>query len=62
MITIHNVEVQFEVEGDDRQRFGQLFKEYMRQWAAEAEARRQREQRATRERSLGDRQPGGDQA
>lgn len=54
MVTIHNLEVQFEVAGDDRQRFAQLFKEFMRQWAAEAEARRQRETRSVQERSLGD--------
>ena len=59
MITIHNLEVQFEVAGDDRQRFAQLFKEYIRQWAAEAEARRQRDNRSAQERSLGDDPSGG---
>ena len=59
MITIHNLEVQFEVEGDDNQRFALLFKEYIRKWSAEAETQKAREARLTRERSLGDRQGEG---
>jgi hypothetical protein len=59
MITIHNLEVNFEVEGDDKQRFALLFKEYIRQWTAEAENQKAREMRLARERSLGDRPPEG---
>jgi hypothetical protein len=54
MITIQHLEVQFEVEGDDRQRFASLFLEHMKRWAAEAEDRRRRELRSARDRSLGD--------
>jgi hypothetical protein len=60
MITIQNLEVQFEVEGDDKQRFAQLFKEYIRQWTAEAQTQKARELRLARERSLGDRSVEGE--
>lgn len=60
MITIENLEVRFDVEGDDdRAAFARLFNEFIKRWAAEAEARRQREQHATRMRDLGRRPAGG---
>ena len=53
MITIHHLEVRFDVEGDeDKQEFARLFNQCIRQWAAEAEENRIREQAAMRERSL----------
>lgn len=54
MITIHNLEVHFEVEGNDTQRFAELFARFIRQWSAESEARQSHERRAERDRSLGD--------
>lgn len=55
MITIQNLEVQFDVEGDDdREAFARLFREFMRRWAAEAAAERRRELELRRERSLGE--------
>ena len=60
MITIHNLEVRFDVEGDDdRQQFARLFNEFIRQWAERANDEQCREQAAADERSLGDRPPGG---
>ena len=62
MITIQNLEVQFDVEGDDQQRFAQFFKECMRQWTAEAQNQKAREARLARDRSLGDRPIEGEQS
>lgn len=54
MVTIQNLEVRFDVEGDDdRQTFARLFNEFIRRWAAEAEERQKREHELGRERSLG---------
>jgi hypothetical protein len=56
MVTINNLEVRFDVEGEgDEATFVRLFEKYIKQWArkqAEAEAR---ERWNKRERSLGDR-------
>ncbi|TWT91739.1 putative phage tail protein [Stieleria varia] len=53
MITIHNLEVRFDVEGDDdRQAFAKLFNEFINKWSNLAESQRQREIEAARERSL----------
>ncbi|HKX30756.1 MAG TPA: hypothetical protein VJ302_23905 [Blastocatellia bacterium] len=58
MITIHNLEVRFEVEGDgDEAAFVKLFEKYVRQWNDQQEESRTRERRAARERALGDQQP-----
>ncbi len=62
MITIQNLEVNFEVEGDDNQRFAKLFKDYMCKWCAEAEVQKTRDLRSARERSLGDRPVEGELA
>lgn len=60
MITIQNLEVRFDVEGDDdRQQFARLFNEFIRQWAERANDDQRREQAAADERSLGDRPQGG---
>lgn len=54
MITIQNLDVRFDIEGDDdRQTFSRLFNEFIRRWAAEAEAQKQRELELNRERSIG---------
>ncbi len=52
MITIHNLEVRFEVEGDEKQQFARLFEEFIRRWAAETELKKAHEARAGRDRSL----------
>jgi len=59
MITIENLEIQFDVAGDDKDRFVELFKECIRRWAAERENLKERERRAARDRSLGDAAPKG---
>ena len=60
MITIQNLEVRFDVEGDDdRETFARLFREYIRQWSAEAEQERIRESELSRERTIGAGSQGG---
>jgi hypothetical protein len=53
MIRIENLEVRFDVEGDDdRATFARLFREHIARWAEESDSRRKRETEAARERSL----------
>lgn len=59
MITIQSLEVHFDVEGDDTQRFARLFRDFIRQWSAETERQRMQEHQAARERSLVDAPMGG---
>lgn len=60
MITIHNLEVRFDVEGDDdREAFAKLFNEFVQQWSRQAEEQKQREMQAERERSFSDSNMGG---
>lgn len=60
MITIQNLEIRFDVEGDDdRQAFAKLFNEFIGKWSSQAEAQRQREMEAVRERSLSELPYGG---
>jgi hypothetical protein len=55
-MTIHNLEVRLEVEGEgDEAVFGRLFQKYMRLWSREEAEQRTRRRLAERERSLGDR-------
>ena len=55
MITIQNLEIRFDVEGDDdREAFARLFNEFIKRWSSQAEEQRQRESEAMRERSLAD--------
>jgi hypothetical protein len=55
MITIQNLEIRFDVEGDDdRQAFAKLFNEFIKKWSGQAEEHRQREIEASQERSLSD--------
>jgi hypothetical protein len=62
MVTINNLEVRFEVEGDgDQAVFAKLFETHIRQWGrlqAEAEARKRM---TDAERALGDRPAWGDE-
>lgn len=54
MITINNLEVRFDVEGDGRDEFERLFREAMRRWETENAHRRDRERRARRDSAVGD--------
>ena len=59
-VTIHNLEVRFDVEGEgDEAVFARLFAEHIRQWKREEEERKSRERRSNAERSLGDRRAEG---
>jgi hypothetical protein len=56
MVTIHNLEVRLEVEGEgDEAVFTRYFDKYMRKWSRLAEAAEVRERQANAHRSLGDR-------
>lgn len=57
MVTIQNLEVRFDVEGDsDEAAFVRLFEKYIKQWVRKQQEAQARERWASRERSLGDRQ------
>jgi hypothetical protein len=58
-ITIHNVEINFDVKGSDEQRFGAMFARAMRSWTQQDDARRRLDMLAENERALGDRPTGG---
>ena len=58
MVTVNNLEVKFDVEGEgDDATFARLFEKHIRQWSHKVEEARQRERHGNRERSLGDHQP-----
>jgi hypothetical protein len=60
MVTIHNLEVRLEVEGDgDEAVFARLFQKYIRLWCREAERIKQQSRRAASDRSLGDQPASG---
>lgn len=60
MITIQNLEIRFDVEGDDdRQAFAKLFNEFIKKWASQAEEHQAREREAARDRSFSDSPNGG---
>jgi hypothetical protein len=60
MVTIQNLEVSFEVEGDgDEVAFARLFDKYIKRWGQSETEERERERLAESERSLGDRHSGG---
>lgn len=57
MVTINNLEVNFDVEGEgDEATFARLFEKYVRQWNRKEQEAKERERRGRNERSLGDRQ------
>ena len=59
MVSINNLEVRFDVEGDgDDAAFAKLFEKYVRQWSSQEEQAREREQRGREERAVGDRDEG----
>ena len=54
MVTIHNLEVRLEVEGDgDEAVFTRYFDKYIRKWSRLTEEARARERQADEHRSLG---------
>ena len=56
MVTIHNLEVRLEVEGEgDEAVFTRYFDKYIRRWSRKMEEAKARECRSREERSLGDR-------
>jgi hypothetical protein len=60
MVTIQNMEVSFEVEGDgDEAAFARLFDKYIKRWSQLETEERERERLAESERSLGDRDSRG---
>jgi hypothetical protein len=61
MVTIHNVDVHFDVEGDgDEAVFARLFEKHMRTWRRLETELQQRQRLADRERALGDQRERGD--
>jgi hypothetical protein len=54
-ITIHSLEIRFDVQGSDEERFAELFGRAMRAWTRQDEERRRLAELAARERALGDR-------
>jgi hypothetical protein len=54
-ITIQSLEIRFDVQGSDEERFAELFQRAMRAWARQDDERRRLADLATRERALGDR-------
>jgi hypothetical protein len=59
MMTIHNLEVRFDVAGDDDTAFARLFADYIRRWSQAEEMARCRRREVERERSLGDQDASG---
>jgi hypothetical protein len=59
MVTIHNLEVRLDVEGEgDEAVFSRLFDKYIRKWHRLAEETKRRQHQANENRSLGDRSEG----
>jgi hypothetical protein len=54
MLTIHNLEVRFDVDADDNDVFSRLFAEHIRQWSRRWEVERSRQEEVAGERALGD--------
>jgi hypothetical protein len=55
MVTIHNLEVRLEVEGEgDEAVFSRFFDKYIRKWSRLMEEAKAREKQANQNRSLGD--------
>jgi hypothetical protein len=52
LVTIHNVEVTFEVEGDDQQVFGKHFAQAVARWWREVQDRQRADEEGRRDRAL----------
>jgi hypothetical protein len=55
MLTIHDLQVHFDVTGDDSAVFRTMFAEHIRRWSQDREMEQARRREMDRERSLGDR-------
>jgi hypothetical protein len=63
MLTIHDLQVRFDVTGDeDAAVFSRMFAEHIRRWSQAQEMDRCRRREMERERSLGDREAGTEEA
>ena len=59
MLTIHDLQVHFDVAGDeDAATFSRMFAEHIRRWSQARELDQARRREMERERSLGDRETG----
>ncbi len=59
MVSVNNLEVRFDVEGEgDDAAFARLFEKHIKQWSREADEVQQRERRGRNERAVGDRSEG----
>jgi hypothetical protein len=58
MLTIHDLEVRFDVAGDDEAVFSRMFADHIRRWCQAQDAEQSRRREMERERSLGDRDAG----
>ena len=56
-LTIQQLHVRFQVEGDDEAEFTRLFDRHIRAWSRAVEAERARRCRSDAERGIGDREP-----
>ena len=56
-LTIQQLHVRFQVEGDDEAEFTRLFDRHIRAWSRALEAERARRCRSDAERGIGDREP-----
>ncbi len=61
MVTIHDLQVRFDVAGEDAAVFGRMFAEHIRRWSRAQQAEQGRRREMERERSLGDRDAGGEE-
>ena len=57
-VTIQQLHVRFQVEGDDEAEFTRLFDRHIRDWSVAVEAERSRRCRSAAERGIGDREQG----
>jgi hypothetical protein len=63
MMTVHDLQVRFDVAGDeDAAVFGRMFADHIRQWSQAQEQERCRRREMERERSLGDQDAGTEEA
>lgn len=62
MLTIHDLQVRFDVTGDDSDVFSQMFAEHIRRWSHAREMEQTRRRAMERERSLGDREAASEEA
>ena len=60
MLTIQNLEIHFDVEGDDDAVFTRMFAAHIRRWSRMQEAERCRQRQLERERSISDDGDGGE--